>query len=419
MPDMPTADTQPDIYAQHQALYSTVPLPTHVPAELVVDFDYLHPPGLAEGDVYTAWKRLHDGPDIIWTPRNGGHWILTRGEDIRFVQENYEIFSHEIFTIPRGSSPIRMPPLTVDPPLHARYRAVLNPSFSPRRVSEMRSQAERLTAELVHNLKPRGRCDFVRDFARIMPVTMFLGIVDLPLDRREQFVEWGLTFMTSTKAEEKLGAQAKVVEYLAQKLDERAAAPGEDLLSRIAQWRQNPRYEGEHEVIGMALLVFFGGLDTVANLLSFTARHLAQHSEHRRRIIDDPAIIPQAAEEFIRRFGLSNTGRLILRDFDYKGIPFHKDEMVMVPIALSSMDDRLYARPMEIDFDRAPHTHNTFGNGPHKCVGAPLARAELYVFLQEWLKAIPDFRLDPEHAPVTHSGSVNGMNSLHLLWNAQ
>lgn len=405
-----------DPYAQHQALYASVPVPPHVPADRVVDFDYLHPLGMEQGeDVYTAWKRLHRGPDIVWTPLNGGHWILTRGEDIKYIQENFEIFSHEEFTVPRGSSPVTMPPLTVDPPLHARYRAVLNPSFTPTRVQEMREQAEELTADLARQLKPRGRCEFVNEFARVMPVTMFLGIVDLPLDERERFVEWGLKFMTSNIAEEKLGAHRKVMNYLQKILDERYANPGDDLLSRIAKWRDSPRFQGDHEVIGMALLVFFGGLDTVANMLSFTVRHLAENPGQRRRLIEDPAIVPQASEEYIRRFGLSNTGRLIKRDFEYKGVKFKKDEMVMVPISLSSMDDRLYQAPLEIDFDRQP-VHNTFGNGPHKCVGAPLARAELQVFLEQWLKIIPDFRLDPEHPPVSHSGSVNGMTSLHLVW---
>jgi cytochrome P450 len=248
-----------------------------------------------------------------------------------------------------------------------------------------------------------------------MPVVMFLGIVDLPLDQREQFVEWGVTFMTSTDSREKLGAQEKVVAYLNRVLDERYANPGDDLLSKIAKWRDNSRFQGEFEVIGMAILVYFGGLDTVANMLSFITRYLAEHPEQRRRLIEEPQIVPQATEEFLRRFGLSNTGRLITRDFDYKGVPFREDEMVMVPISMSSMDDRLYDRPLEIDFDRNA-AHNTFGNGAHKCVGNPLARAEIQVFLREWLKAMPDFRLDPERPPVTHSGAVNGVNSLHLVW---
>ena len=309
-----------------------------------------------------------------------------------------------------------MPPLTVDPPLHARYRAVLNPFFTPGRVRELADNVRQLTIDLIETLKPAGRCEFVGQFARIMPVTIFLGIVDLPIDNRAQFVEWAVGHVTATDEETKTFYVQKVVAYLSEVLDERGAHPGNDLLSRIAGWRNNARFEGEHEVIGMAMLVFFGGLAPVANMLSFTAWHLAEHPEHRQRLRDDPDIIPRAAEEYIRRFGLSNTGRLVKRDVDYKGVTFKADEMVMVPISLSSMDERKHDNPLEIDFDRAPAPHNTFGNGPHKCVGAPLARSELSIFLEEWIRHIPDFRLDPDHVPLSNSGSVNGVQSLYLRW---
>jgi cytochrome P450 len=397
--------------------YGSVAKPPHVPDKRVVDFDYFHPPGIDEGTVYTAWHRLHDGPDIVWTPRNGGHWILTRGEDIRWVQETYQTFSHETFTIPRGAS-VRMPPLTVDPPLHARYRAVLNPSFTPKRVLELSEQVRTLTIELIERIRPLGRCEFVSQFARIMPVSIFLGIVDLPLDRRHEFVEWATGYIGSNDQTTRDRYLGEVTGYLREVLDERAATPGDDLLSRIAGWRKNSRFGGEFEVTGMAMLVFFGGLDTVANMLSFSAWHLAEHPGHRQRLRDDPGLSVRAAEEYIRRHGLSNTGRLVKHDIEYKGVTFKADEMVMVPISMSSMDDRLYTNPLTVDFDRETAAHNTFGNGPHKCVGAPLARSELSIFLEEWTQRMPEVRLDPTHRPHSHSGSVNGVSSLHLIWDA-
>jgi cytochrome P450 len=407
----------------HIPNYGKVPKPDHVPAELVVDFDYFHPDGIDEGTVYTAWDRLHAGPDIVWTPCNGGHWIVTRAEDIRWVQETYDIFSHEVFNIPRGSTAVIMPPLTVDPPLHARYRAVLNPFFTASRVQQTTDKVRQLTVEVIEQIKAKGRCEFVADFSRIMPTSIFLGIAGLPLDRREEFVAWAKGYMGAGSSQAQRDAYlGKIVAYLREAIDERSRNPGEDLLSRIVAFRDNPRYQGEDEIIGMALLVFFGGLDTVANMLAFTAWHLATHPEHRRRIIEDPAIIPNAAEEYLRRHGLSNTGRLIKQDTEYKGVPFKADEMVMVPISMSSLDERKHPNPFDVDFDRPElfvnglPAHNTFGNGPHKCVGAPLARQELRIFLEEWLKHIPDFRLDPDCPPVSHSGSVNGVDHLHLVW---
>lgn len=396
--------------------YGTVARPDHVQPERVVDFDFLRPEGVDHQDVYSIWSKLHAGPDIVWTPRNGGHWIFTRAEDIRFVQEHFDPFSHEEFALPRGTHKIKMPPLAVDPPGHARFRAMLNPFFTPSRVRIMEEQARPLTIQLIEAMKPRGGCEFVSEFARVMPVMMFLGIVDLPTDRRDEFVGWALSAMTAPDQATKDHYYGKVTAYLAGILDERATSPGTDLLSRIVGWRKDPRYEGEHEVMGMALLVFFGGLDTVANMLSFTARHLAQHPEHRHRIIADPSIAPVAAEEYIRRHGLPNTARVVTRDVDYKNVTFKKDDMVLVSTTLSSLDERCYPHAAAVDFDREPQPHNTFGNGPHKCVGAPLARVELMIFLQEWLSRIPEFRLDPDHKPHTHSGRVLGVESLHLRW---
>ncbi|MEQ1880679.1 MAG: cytochrome P450 [Burkholderiales bacterium] len=399
-----------------------VPLPAHVPLDHVVDFDYINPEGLDEGTVYTALKRLHDGPDILWTPRNGGHWIVTRAEDVRWVQETYEIFSHEDFAIPRRSMRIDMPPLTVDPPRHARYRAVLNPFFTPSRVAALADKARTLAVELIEGLKPKGRCEFVEDFAQVLPVVMFLGIVNLPVDRRKEFIALHEAYAHATDNATRDRHLAPVIAYLRQVLDERYTKPGDDLMSAIAAWRNNPRFGGEHEVTGMAMLVFSGGLDTVASMLSFTAWHLAEHPEHRRRLREEPDIVPRAAEEYIRRHGLSNTGRLIKKDVTRKGVTMQANEMVMVSIGLSGLDERAYPDPFKVDFDRpeifakGKPAHNTFGNGPHKCVGAPLARAELQIFLEEWLKRIPDFRLDPAHRPVSRMGGVNGVNSLHLVW---
>lgn len=390
------------------------PKPDHVPDDRVVDFDYVNPTGLEEIGVYAAMRRLHDGPDIIWTPRYGGHWVVTRAEDIKFVQEHFEIFSHEEFIIPRAFLPMKLLPLTVDPPMHARYRAVVNPSFIPSKVSAMREQARELTIDLIEAIKAKGGCEFVNEFARVMPVTMFLRMVDLPLDRREEFIQWGVDSVTGTAAHRQEALQ-RITDYLQQVLDERANGAGDDLLTHISAWRRNPRCPDIGDVMAMAMNLFLAGLDTVASELSFIAMHLAEHPDHRRRLREEPEIIPRATEEYLRRFGLSNTGRLVKRDFTYKGVTFCKDDMVMVPISLSGLDERKYDEPMEVDFDRNV-AHNTFGNGPHRCVGAPLARAEIQVFLKEFVTRIPEFGLDPERPPQTHGGAVPGFDHLHLLW---
>jgi cytochrome P450 len=388
--------------------------PPHVDPALVVDFDYLDPPGLAEhGDIYRAWGTLHSGPDIVWTPHHGGHWILTRAEDIKWAQETWQDLSHAEIGVPRGSGGV-LPPVTLDPPASAPYRAALNPSFGKRRVEEVYEPAARaLTVELVERLRPRGSCEFVEAFARVMPVRVFLGLADLPADRREEFLAWGQGLACEeTRAE----YQTKIAGYLAEVLAERSQRPGDDLMSQIAGFRQTRHYRGEQELLGMAMVVFSGGLDTVAAELAFAMRHLAARPDQQRRLREDPAVIPRAVEEFLRRHGLSNTSRLVLHEIERKGARMLPGDMVMVPIALSGMDDRACPDPLAIDFDRAPAPHHTFGNGPHHCVGRHLARMELRVFLEEWFARMPDVRLDPERPPRSHAGPVEGMTHLHLLW---
>jgi cytochrome P450 len=400
------------------AKQDTVQRPSHVPPKCVVDFDYFRPDGLERDDIYTVLKRLHAKPDILWTPRYGGHWIVTRSEDVRWIRQEAMIFSHEEFVIPRGLYHRLMPPTNVDPPYHARFRAMLNPTFRPAAVQKLRVRSQELAGELIDQLKPRGECEFVSEFARITPVVVFLHLVELPTDRRDEFVGWAMRFINADDQESKDRAGDEVAAFIGRVLDEREARPGDDLFSRIVAWRKHSLYRSEDEVIGTAMTVFLGGLDSVTNLMSFTIRHLADHPEARRRLIENPEIIPRAAEEYIRRHGLAMSARVLKEDVTRKGVTMKKDDMVLVIDALAAIDERAYPDPMVIDFDRNTETHDTFGNGVHKCVGEHLARMELAVFIEEWLRRIPHFRLDPAVPSITTSGVIVGMSQLGLLWDA-
>ncbi len=393
-------------------------IPPHVDPALVVDFDYQNPAGIEDGDVFRALSRLHEGPDIVWTPRYGGHWVATRGEDIQWIQERHDLFSNAEKNVPKGSFP-SMPPITENPPDHTRYRAVLNPYFARRRIEEgYESKSRDVIVGLIEGLKPRGRCEFVADFATIAPLMIFWDFVDLPYDRRDDFLRWGGKFMTNATPEDRASANRELYEYLGQLLDERLEKPGDDIFSGISAWRNNPRYKHRGELLGMAQLVFLGGLDTVASSMGFCMHRLAERPELQERLKRDPAIIPAAVEEMIRRHGLSNTGRMLRQDVVRKGATMKDGDMIMVMNSLSSIDHRLYDDPFTIDFDRGPVHHNSMGNGPHKCVGQHLARMELRILLEEWAQRMPIVSVDPDApSPRSRAGSVIGMEYLHLIWN--
>ena len=392
-------------------------VPAHVPAAHVVDFDYLQPEGMDHLDVYAALKPLHDLPDVLWSPRHGGHWIVTRSDDVRWVRERHEIFSHEEFGIPRGAMNVLMPPVTVDPPYHARFRAVLNPAFTPGAVRKLEGHARAVAAALIDELAAKGGCEFVGEFARVMPVIVFLKVMGLESVRRGEFVEWAVGYTSAKDQATKDDCAAKVAAFLAEQLDAREREPDDDLLSRIVAWRKHPRFGHEGEVLGMAVVSFIGGLDTLSNLMSFTARALAGDPGLRRRLVEEPGLVAPAVEEFIRRHGLTMTGRLIRQDVTRKGVTMKRDEMLLVVDPLAGIDERAYPDPLTIDPGRANAVLDSFGNAEHKCIGEHLARMELAVFIEEWLKRIPDFGLDPADPPVTYSGPVVGMSRLGLVWN--
>lgn len=395
-----------------------VPTPDNVPPELVVDFDFYALDQLGKDDIQLAWATLHDGPDIVWTPHNSGHWIATRGEDIEEMQLDYAHFSHKNFNLPRNEFDQYSLPLGLDPPVHTPFRKSIMPAFQPRMIKHLEGVARETAQALVAEIAPRGTCEFVEDFAKVLPINVFLGMVDLPLEHRTFLLEWAEIAVRSPNLALRLEVHAKMREYLAPYIDARMKNPGDDVISMVINGDINGRPPSRDEVFGMSVLLLFGGLDTVASQLGFIAMHLARNPQQRRELIDNPAIRARATEELIRRYGLPNTARVLTQDYEYKGIQFRKGDMIQMPKCLHGLDDRKNVNPATVDFHRKPSEvkHAAFGAGPHVCPGAVLARREIMIFMDEWLPVIPDFEIDPDQPLVMKSGPVNGVLALPLKW---
>ena len=390
--------------------------PAHVPADRVVDFDYREPPG-HDTDVHLAWKALHGGPDIVWTPRHGGHWIATRAADIDVMQTDHTRFSYRYMTIPKMPEAPQLAPLEYDPPDHTKYRQLLSPAFGPAVMQRLESDLRRLTIELLEDIVPRGRCDFFADFAKRLPVITFLRLVNLPLSDREHLLELTeLSVRPKTEAD-RIAAFTGLEQYTQHWIAERRRNPGPDLFSRMVNAKFDGRPINDHELRGMLMNVIFGGLDTVTSALTFSAHCLATQPGVRAELQADHSLMPNAIEEFLRRFGIPNTARLITHDFEYNGLQFREGEQILLPKTLHGLDDRRYADPLRVDIHRDIRRHAAFGDGPHRCPGSFLARMELRIFMEEWFARVPDFRVTEGEQVRTASGPVNGMLYLPLSWN--
>lgn len=390
--------------------------PSHVPAALVADVDYFNLPGMRE-DVHLAWKRLQDGPPIIWTPRHGGHWIATRGADIKAIQLDHETFSMAQATIPPGAAPAI--PVESDPPAHTGYRAIISPLFTPDVLKRVQGDARALSQSLIARLAPEGRCEFMGDFARHLPIAMFLMLVDLPFDDRHFLMAQADIRFRSSDPAKRDAAKVAIIDYLQVVIEARRAQPGADFISRIVNARIGDRPVTDAEMQNLLATVMSGGLDTVASMMGFIMRFLALNPAHRRRLIAEPAKIPAAVDEFIRRHGVANTARVVTHDTQFRGVSLRAGDRILAPNNLYGLDDAMFDDALAVDFDRADAgRHASFGNGPHRCPGANLARLEIRLLLEEWLPAIPDFTLDPDNPPLMATGIGNSIISLPLLWKA-
>jgi cytochrome P450 len=397
------------------SVLATVEKPAHVPPELVVDFDFMRP-GPEGGDPFEAWSRLHGLPPLVWTPRNGGHWLATRGEDIPVILKNYELFSSRRAFIGMIDRP-KAVPLEYDPPEHGPLRKVLIPAFLPKAVSQWSAEARRLSIELIEGFKADGRCEFIHDFAQQLPMIIFLKIVDLPLVHRRMLIKWVSTGLRSTDMAKRVDARTHLNAYLENLLDERLANPGDDLFSAAIQADIGGRKMNRQEALGLASGLLGGGLDTVAATMGWMAMFLAQNPSHRHELVADPKRIPKAIDEMMRRYSIANIARVVKDDMEYLGASLKAGEQILMATCIHGLDERSFEAPTEVRFDRKDsYQHSTLSHGIHRCIGAPLALQEIKIFLEEWLSRIPDFATDPQDPPVMATGIVHGLTRLPLTW---
>jgi cytochrome P450 len=396
--------------------------PSHIPSSRVVDFDIYNPPNVAEG-LLEAWSTLGQPsiPELVWTPYNEGHWLATRCSVIKDILSNHELFTSRVVLVPKSmGEAIHFLPVSLDPPLHRPYRMLLNESLSsPRAVKKIEPRVRDTAIEMIERLRLRGHCDFTTDFAQPMPIRVFLSLVDLPQDDAPKLKHWVDQLARPTESMTAADSEAAVHAYLLPYIESRRGGTGEDMLSVIINRQVNGRELDPSEALGMCTNVLYAGLDTLVNLLSFVMLFLAQHPEHRRQLVENPALIPAAVEELTRRFPVVTGAREVRNDMEYRGVIMKRGEMIVAPTQLAGLDERENERPMEVDFRRTRSIHATFGSGVHLCPGANLARAELRITLQEWLARIPEFSIAPG-AKIGFSGGIVGVvNALPLSWDPE
>jgi cytochrome P450 len=383
------------------------------------------PPGPA-GCYWDLAKELRDGSPVYFNTFAQGYWIFTRHDAVKDIYKTPELFSSESFT-PWDPEPIyRFVPTQIDAPDHIKYRRILNPWFSPRAIEAAEDDLRALCRSLVEEVASKGTTDFVSEFALRYPTEAFLQVIGILPKDADLFVTWVEDFFAGfggdpAGLERMTGALQGIQAYWAAALDERRGEaeprPG-DLASHLLHSTFDERPLTDTEMLDMLTVLVLAGLDTTRAELGYMFRHLAEHPEERRRLIEEPELIPLAVEEVLRYYTIIfGDGRKVTRDVEFHGVELKQGEMVYGLVSAANRDPDHWERGEEFVIDRQRNNHMGFANGPHRCLGMHLARREMKIAVEEWLRLIPDFEIaSDEELTERGGGSMMTLLSLPLAW---
>jgi cytochrome P450 len=391
-------------------------------APLRSGFDHGTDPQLLAGH-RAEWNRLRGETPVfrsdIAAPGYDLFYLLGYEDNLTALQD-YETFSSRSVQY-LGDSTQRMIPEELDPPEHTKYRRAMSPHFTPHVVRGWEGEIRALCVSLIKDFQANGGGDFTQDFAQKYPTTIFLRLMGLPVEQRDAFIDRAHRILRTPAAEDPQGtirttASMEIIGDLAAVIAARREEPQEDLISHLLAEKIDDRPMADQELYAMGFLLYLAGLDTVANVLTYSFKHLAENPGLRQMLREKPEMIPDAVEEFLRFYSIATTVRVVTKDIEFAGVQMKENDRIVCPTASAGRDPEQFPDPDTFVPDRKPNRHMAFGAGPHRCVGSHLARLELRIALEEWHKRIPEYRIPEGTVFKEYVGSVAGIEALPLEW---
>jgi cytochrome P450 len=309
-------------------------------------------------------------------------------------------------------------PVEIDPPEHMKYRSVLAPLFAPPALRKIEPRIRQLVIELIDGFRARGRCDFATDISMMLPTSIFVEIMGMPLEDLPQILEYEHAFLRGPDEQARKKGADDILGYLVKFLNANEGYQGKDLLGTLLNARDA---EGvpwtKAEIYNSAFLLYVAGLDTVANMMSFIWYRLATDTAARQYVAANYERTNEFVDELTRLGVPAVNARRVRRDCVYRGVFMKAGDAVLNVPTLANRDPDFFPNPDEVDFSRANARQQvTFGAGPHRCLGAHLARTEIIIAIEEWFRRIPEFGLEPGAPLDAYCGNIMGFAHLPLAW---
>ena len=375
-------------------------------------------------DPFPVWDELREKCPVAHTERWGGSWMPTTYEDLRKIAAEVGIFSSRNPLVANVGEPAEIdpdleeqfsvgaPPISSDPPIHTWSRALLLPKFSIKEVARYEEETRELCRSLIDGFIDKGRADAAADYAQQIPSRVIASMLGIPQERAGEFTDWVRGFLEYglTNVDLRSGAAMQILTFLFEQIQERKANPGDDLISYLLQAKAEgaPDPIPDQHVLGTCFLLLVAGIDTTWSSIGSAMWHLAQNPDDCKRLIDEPELITSAVEELLRAYSPVTMAREVTRDAEYDGCPMKENDKILMNFPAANRDPQKFENPDEVILDRKINPHIAFGVGIHRCAGSNLARMEMKVAIEEWLKRIPQFRLEDPEAVTWAGGQVRG-----------
>jgi cytochrome P450 len=391
-------------------------------ADWATDFDHTDPRWVA--DPFPIWDELRTRCPVAHSDRYGGTWMPVRHEDVAAVAYDTEHFTSRSVVVSELRpgpddlpAPIGLaPPITSDPPFHAMARRLLLPAFSPKRIAALEPFTRELCVELLDAVGDRSELDAAVDYAQHIPLRVIVRMLGFPQEDADifrRFIRMVLEDVDQSLEERQATVDdGELDEYMDARIAEHQANPQDDLTSFLLEAELDGSKLVPEHVRGTMVLLMIAGIDTTWSAIGASLWHLARNPADRRRLATEPDLMSTAVEEFLRAYAPVTMARLVARDFEFQGRPMREGDWLLLPFPAANRDPEFFPDADEVQLDRAENRHAAFGLGIHRCIGSNLARMELRVALEEWMRRYPDFELSDPSEVTWSAGQVRGPRTL-------
>jgi cytochrome P450 len=368
-------------------------------SNLSQDWDPLDPETIR--DPHSAYRKLREQCPVAHSDQWNGFWALTKYADVIAAASDARMFINSVQNVVPAVGYGKRIPLHSDPPEHTHYRRAMNAPFDEKNIATFEPAIRQIAIDLIDPLIAHARGDGVRDFTRTFPLFVFCEFFHIPrefaLPIKDHAERYALALHATDYETLRVESEA-LYDFARQFVAARKAAPMDpdrDVTSALIAARIDGKPIDDEIIVGAVRQLLVAGHLAPTHAIASAIYHLATHNDLQDQLRREPARLAGAVEEILRFYSPTRAfARTTTRDVEIRGHTIKANEVVALLWISANRDAEIFPNPDEFDIERRPNKHIAFGHGTHKCLGAPLARLEMRVALEELLARTKIFVLD-------------------------